>query len=221
MPSPSTKQIFSHVYATKKWGSEGGGSGVGSSLVESMGASRVLFHVILSLNVHVVVDAACGAMTWQRRLLPQLFSARPNLRYIGLDAAESVVRSNQRTFRNESRVRFEHVELEKSAIPPTDLIFSRDTMQHNSIEGVNNILQRFAESNASHVLVTSFPNGSHYCRGAINRPISTGDFFCVDLARKPFELEPVARFEEISIDKKWLYLYERKQLHKPRTKDGI
>ena len=60
---PSTKDTFERVYRTRQWGVEGGGSSPGSSLKESMGASRVLFHVVLSLNINTVVDAACGAMT--------------------------------------------------------------------------------------------------------------------------------------------------------------
>ena len=210
---PSTTSTFAHVYATRRWGTDGGGSGPGSTLSESAGAARVLFHMILSLNAQVVVDAACGAMTWQRKLLPQLFSAVPTLRYIGLDAAETVVGANQRQFRDDyPRVRFEHVELESVVIPPTDLIFSRDTMQHNSIKGVAHILHQFAHSNASHILTTSYPNGSNYCNGPINRPITTGGFFCIDLARKPFWFRPSARFEEMAGHKKWLYLYDRKRL---------
>ena len=110
------------------------------------------------------------------------------------------------------RVRFEHVALEDANVPPTDLIFSRDTMQHNTIEGVSRILLQFAQSNASHVLVTSYPNGSHYCKGPQNRPVPVGGFFCIDLARAPFRLLPSRRFEEVSFDKKWLYLYERSSL---------
>jgi hypothetical protein len=90
-------------------------------------------------------------------------------------------------------------------------------MQHNSIKGVARILQQFVHSNASHILTTSYPNGSHHCNGPINRPITTGGFFCIDLARKPFELHPSARFEEVMFDKKWLYLYSRNRLAKQLT----
>lgn len=211
----ATKDAFERVYRTHRWGKDGGGSGPGSTLEESMGASRVLFYVIMSLNINSVVDAACGAMTWQSKLLPQLFSAKPSLQYVGLDAAQRVVRQNRLTFQHHyPNVRFEHVELESVVIPATDLIFSRDTMQHNSIKGVAQILHQFVQSNASHILTTSYPNGSHYCGGAINRPIATGGFFCIDLARKPFVLRPLAQFEEVAFDKKWLYLYERTSLAK-------
>ena len=210
---PSTKDTFERVYRTHRWGADGGGSGPGSTFEQSMGASRVLFHVILSLNVNSVVDAACGAMTWQSKLLPQLLSLKPSLRYMGLDAAQQVVDQNNLLFRHYyPNVRFQYTELESVVIPPTDLIFSRETLQHNTLTGVAQILHRFAQSNASHILTTSYPNGSHYCRGPINRPIATGDFFCIDLARKPFQLHPVAKFEEIAFDKKWLYLYDRASL---------
>jgi len=212
---PSTKSTFARVYSTRRWGDDGGGSGPGSTLSESSGAARILFHIILSLNAQVVVDAACGAMVWQSKLLPQLFSANPTLRYIGLDAADTVVQANREQFHAYyPRIQFEHVELESVDIPPTDLIFSRDTMQHNSIKNVARILHQFVHSNASHILTTSYPNGSHYCNGPINRPISTGGFFCIDLARKPFGFQPSARFEEVAFDKKWLYLYNRERLAK-------
>lgn len=209
-----TKDTFERVYRTHQWGKHGGGSGPGSTFEQSMGASRILFYVILSLNINIVVDAACGAMTWQSKLLPQLFSMKPSLQYVGLDAAQSVVEQNKLTFHHHPNVRFEHVELESVVIPPTDLIFSRDTLQHNTIKGVAKILHQFVLSNASHILTTSYPNGSHYCKGTINRPIATGGFFCIDLARKPFRLRPLASFEEVDFDKKWLYLYERTSLAK-------
>ncbi len=208
-----TKDIFERVYRTHPWGKDGGGSGPSSSFYESMGASRILFYVILSMNINSVVDAACGAMTWQSKLLPTLFSVKPSLQYVGLDAAKRVVDQNRLTFQHHyPKVRFEHVELESVVIPPTDLIFSRDTLQHNTISGVAQILRQFVHSNASYILTTSYPNGSHYCQGSINRPIATGRFFCIDLARKPFCLHPFARFEEVNVDKKWLYLYERRSL---------
>lgn len=210
-----TKDTFERVYRTHRWGKDGGGSGPGSTIEESMGASRVLFYVIMSLNINSVVDAACGAMSWQRKLLPQLFSLKPSLQYVGLDAAQRVVQQNRLTFHSHyPNVRFDHVELENAVIPPTDLIFSRETMQHNTIKGVAQILRQFVHSNASHILSTSYPNGSHYCKGPINRPIATGEFFCIDLARKPFWLHPIAQFEEVAFDKKWLYLYQRTSLAK-------
>tara|TARA_X000001036_G_scaffold381912_1_gene374281 strand:+ start:5949 stop:6629 length:681 start_codon:yes stop_codon:yes gene_type:complete len=210
-----TLHAFDRVYKTHKWGVDGGGSGLGSTLRQSSGAARILFHVVLSFNIHTIVDAACGAMVWQRELLPQLFSAQQGLRYIGIDAAKTVVDANRQTFRkSHPQVQFQHSALETISIPPTDLIFSRDTLQHNSLRGVAQILQRFVQSNASHILTTSFPNGSHYCKGLINRPIETGDFFCIDLAREPFSMRPLAMFEEVAFDKKWLYLFERTGLQR-------
>lgn len=170
MEMHSTKDTFERVYRTHRWGADGGGSGPGSTCEQSVGASRVLFYVIVSLNLNSVVDAACGAMTWQSNLLPQLLSLKPSLRYVGLDAAQRIINQNNLMFRQyHPNVRFEHVELENVVIPQTDLIFSRDTMQHNTIKGVAQILHRFVQSNASHVLTTSYPNGSHYCKGPVRQ----------------------------------------------------
>jgi len=219
MEMHSTKDTFERVYRTHRWGADGGGSGPGSTFEQSVGASRVLFYVIVSLNLNSVVDAACGAMTWQSKLLPQLLSLKPSLRYVGLDAAQRIINQNNLMFRQyHPNVRFEHVELENVVIPQTDLIFSRDTMQHNTIKGVAQILHRFVQSNASHVLTTSYPNGSHYCKGPVNRAINTGEFFCIDLARMPFQLQPIAKFDEVAFDKKWLYLYERASLARQLSK---
>ena len=87
--------IFNHIYKSKHWGDEGNGSGPGSSVQEAFGISHILYHLILSLQIVSVLDAACGGMVWQRQLIPHVQTIIPNFRYIGVDASSVIIQKNR------------------------------------------------------------------------------------------------------------------------------
>jgi hypothetical protein len=95
-----TEESFASIYNESKWGSRGGGSGDGSTEQNAVGASRILFHLILELNVNSVLDAPCGAMVWQKSMLSQLVHIRTRFKYLGVDVVPSVVEANRRRFSN-------------------------------------------------------------------------------------------------------------------------
>ena len=160
--------------------SAGGGSGDGSTELGGVGASRILFGLVMALNVSSMIDAPCGAMVWQRSLLNQLLHNRRAFRYLGIDVVSSVIAANRHRFQNTSwsakknatrfnpdfRIAFERADLASSSwsVPRGyDLIFSRDALQHNKLADVWQILERFASSDAKYVMLGSYPAGSLGC----------------------------------------------------------
>lgn len=225
-------RAFERVYNRSLWGGHGGGSGSGSSEVAAAGAARIVYHCIMLLGVRRMMDAPCGAMVWQKSLLEQLAwdVERPGFRYLGIDAVYSVIDKNRAMFRPTRggsfanavadnpgfHVGFKQADLTVNALPRgrCDMLLSRDALQHNRIDGVWRVLHNYAQSNCSHLLIGSYPYGSLGCRYTNGSPNfntrRTGDFFCIDLRKPPFELVPRSIFrEDGSIFRKTLYLYDR------------
>ena len=218
------EQIFTDIYKHKLWGTEGDGSGHGSSKVVATGASAIVYHLILSLGIHGMIDAPCGAMAWQSSLLHQISLQRPEFRYLGIDIVKSVIDNNTRRFqkhtKNGSSISFMHANLANKqawSFPEGyDLILCRDALQHLSYLDIWRVLLRFANSSSKYILLGSYPYGSHYCQyknNSTNTNLATpGTYFCINLQSPPFSLNPLQSFAEGTSDRKWLLLFERQQL---------
>ena len=235
MPQASIEKSFTDIYKRQQWGPEGGGSGPGSSEVYAAGASRILFHVIMMFDIKSIVDAPCGGMVWQAPLLNQLVHTVPTFRYLGVDVVGTVISRNEKKFAKQWRVHKNvtkaspgaAIQFAQADLASRDwyvpagfgLIFCRDALQHNKLSDVWQILRHFANSYAKYVLVGSYPDGSMYCRytkdGSPNIDLAhTGQFFCIDLQRAPFNLSPTKIFREGTHDRKALYLFERSALQR-------
>ena len=180
---------FEGIYHHGNWSHAGGGSGPGSSLLATMGASRILFHVIMAYSIRTMIDAPCGAMVWQAHLLPQLYSHVPEFKYLGYDIVPTVVEGNRQKFNGTSYVSIEHADLAVQRVAKGyDLIFSRDALQHVPLDSVWQILWNFAASDARWVLVGSYPCQHHElkCNQKGNVDIKAGEYFSIDLAKTPF-----------------------------------
>ena len=228
-------QAFTNVYARAAWGNEGGRSGPGSSELQASGASRIVFHLIMALNLQSMIDAPCGAMVWQTPLLHQIVFNVPGFRFLGIDVVNSVVEKNNQRFAHqwasiknvtkfnpEFSVNFAQANLaDKDWSVPRghDLLLCRDALQHNKLRHVWRILYNFAESDVKYLLIGSYPDGSFYCRytegGSPNIDIrNPGGFFCIDLMREPFNLRPMKILREGTHDRKTLYLFDRESLRR-------
>ena len=56
-----TNTTFEQIYQQKIWTPEGGGSGVGSSRVNGLGASYILRLIMMKYRLTKLLDAPCGA----------------------------------------------------------------------------------------------------------------------------------------------------------------
>ena len=221
IPNTSNEEAFSYIYNKHVWGHFGHGSGKGSELGGSMGAAHILFHVVLLLNITSMVDAPCGGMLWQKRLLPRIKQNMTELRYLGVDVVRSVIDKNKATFLQWPYVTFLQQDLAQKDLPQGyDLIFSRDALPHVRLSDVWRILRRFAASDATWILLGSYPcrsldkNASSMaiCQN-VNKEISPGGYRPIDLSVAPFDLPaPYRVYDEGWIHGKHLYLYKRSDL---------
>ena len=145
----SVSNVFDWIYKTQYWGSDGGGSGTGSSIQVAAGARRVIEHLVYRLKIRSMIDAPCGAMTWQAPMLQELKRRDPAFRYFGVDIVDSVVQRNAQQLSHLANVSFATMNLETDALPRGyDLILSRDAMQHNSFDTIKSMLQTFVATDA-------------------------------------------------------------------------
>jgi hypothetical protein len=193
------KKTFERIYADKSWGNEGGGSGPGSSISQTTVTREILYEFITKNGITSIVDAPCGAFFWQPLLLERL----PKVNYYGIDVVGSVIEKN---VREHPHFNFGTLDITKDDLPRgKDLIFSRDTLQHLSLEQVRCVLRKFKEAEPKFLLVGSYPNG-------INCDEPTGNYFPINLSKPPFSLEPQSIYNEQTPDDKHLFLYTREQM---------
>ena len=150
-------EVFSNIYRSDCWFSDGGGSGRGSTLENAAGAARVIFHVMLHYKLSSLVDAPCGAMVWQRPLIAHLRQLVPTFRFLGVDVAHGVVAANRDRFAaSKSHITFEQADLAVAGTKLSegyDLLLSRDALQHNTIQDVWGMLATFALSHVTYLLI--------------------------------------------------------------------
>lgn len=221
------ESAFDRIYNRSLWGAAGSKSGDGSNWKNTRGVTNILLQVIASYGIRRMIDAPCGAMAWQLPLLEQLATTVPKFEYFGMDIVRSVVEANRDLSASNLKavaytglqVRFSQANLVEDSLPSGyDLILSRDALQHNLLEDVWSMLYNYGRSDARWLLIGSYPNGSRACGTPVhattpNRQIrATGGYFCIDVKQPPFSLRPHTIFPENTEDRKFLYLFDRRQL---------
>ena len=219
----TAEQAFSAIYKHDRWGggsnqTAGGGSGAGSSEAGAIGASRIIFHLAMKYALSGIVDAPCGAMAWQESLVNQLQHAIPGFRYLGLDVVQSVVERNRARFVSWPNVTFveadltrpESVQVKQGA---NGLLFSRDSMMHNTLEGCWQMLDTFTRSPVKYVLLGSYGADKP---GRRNGAVQIGRWFSIQLDKPPFGMQYIEKIPEANIvgENKYMFLYDRKALRK-------
>ena len=79
-------------------------SGLGSGVLYTQTLREKLKSFIIEQDIALMIDAPCGAMAWQDVFLKEIWSTRPQFKYIGLDVTRSVVAANRKRWSREDRV---------------------------------------------------------------------------------------------------------------------
>lgn len=199
---PTAEQAFSAIYKRDRWGGTsdekaGGGSGGGSSELGAIGASRVIFHLAMKYALSGIVDAPCGAMAWQESLVHQLQHTIPGFQYLGLDIVQSVVQRNRARFLSWPNVTFVKADLTRPESVQVKgaygLLFSRDSMMHNTLEGCWQMLDTFTRSPVKYVLLGSYGADKP---GRRNGAVQNGKWFSIQLERPPFGMQYIEKIPE-------------------------
>jgi hypothetical protein len=96
------KLEFEKIYENKLWGSQGNGSGPGSSIEFTDNFRNIAYNLVRKYKINSILDAPCGAMAWMPLLLRNLSNELQNFEYHGIDVVESVIDSLKIRFRNYS-----------------------------------------------------------------------------------------------------------------------
>ena len=208
-PDKFLKSIFNEVFNRKTWGSSGDGSGPGSTLQYTFKTRNIIKEVIQKYEIKSMLDAPCGAMAWMPELLKNLTATNNEFKYHGIDLVDEVINKSIQKYSNEfQNWKFSVFDFTQRPLPEgNDLIFSRDALQHLSLNTIVNALQSFATAKTSrYLLVGSYLNNNK------NSNIRDGDYFLINLTLPPFSLDTyVDKFREETESgngQKFLILYD-------------
>ncbi|KAG1681375.1 hypothetical protein FOA52_007423 [Chlamydomonas sp. UWO 241] len=149
-------------------------------------AQAIMTHLIRTRNVASILDAPCGSFVWARLLLNQTF---PEMKYTGVDVACNVINRHQfdEELMAQPNWQFHCADVTQQQLPPADMVFSRDAMQHLPIKPVMGFLDKVKSNGAKWLAIGSYP------RGGNNWNIGMGGYYLIDLVRPPFNLTGVVQ----------------------------
>lgn len=128
-------------------------------------------------GVRSLVDAGCGAFSWQAE------TDLGGIEYIGLDRNRRLIAANAAAFARADRS-FHLIDLTVQALPRGDVMLCRDVLNHLSYLDIYRFFQSFLRSNSSLLLVCSHAISN-------NRDLTEGvRWRQLNLTRPPFNFPP-------------------------------
>lgn len=146
----SRQAIFSQAYASKAWGSDESGSGIGSELGATHQLREFLPDLLHHYGIKKFLDAPCGDWNWMQLVDLQ------GVQYVGVDVVPEVVARNRRAYQRKG-VSFMVADLTRDELPRADLILCRDCWIHLSFRDVALTLENFRRTGATWLLVSNSP----------------------------------------------------------------
>ena len=202
--------IFTRIYDDEMWVDDKGTalSGNGSNLKATEKGREILEEVILKYNIKSLCDLSCGDMTWMPSLLKKLEDKGHEIKYIGCDIVEKLILQHRETFKDKKNMEFIVLDMINSKIPKVDLLFSRDTIQHITIEDGIKSLKNISKSGSKYLLTTTYP----YQSRSINHVDLEKPGYCIsrNLMDYPYHLaDPLVLYSEGNKEyHKYLALFE-------------
>ena len=187
-PNAKLQAEFEKIYESKLWGTDGAGSGAGSSLSASSYARSILRLVVNKFGIRGMIDAPCGAMAWMPSVLRDIWDDIEGFQYLGVDIVQSVIMANIEHFKHQtSWMHFRTMDFSEQPLPGGyDLIFCRDALQHLPLLSGINALENFSKTKARYLLVGSYatPKGNR----EIDINAGGNAYFDINLTEEPFFL---------------------------------
>lgn len=183
---PTTmEEVFSDIYRRRAWGEDCESvSGPGSSVARTSSFRAAIAILLTEIKAKTLLDAGCGDFNWMKLIQLDLEQ------YFGVDVVPELISANQRQYGNATRT-FINLDLTRDSLPKTDLILSRDCLVHFSFQDIFAAIKNFRESNAKHLLTTTFTGIE------VNKDIETGSWRYLNLQMPPFNFpEPLQLIEE-------------------------
>ena len=172
--SQPPEKIFTEIYANCIWKNEESASGPGSDLKYSKQLIFFLPRIIKSLNIHSIVDLACGDFNWLKEV------DLSGCSYRGYDIVPEIIHQNTKLYGGAQK-QFHTLNVIEGEIPTADLIICRDLFVHLNNLQINTIVDKLKTSGATYLLSTTF-------HAVKNHDIVTGTWRALDLQSAPFNL---------------------------------
>jgi len=133
-------------------------NGPGSHLANTVAVRRWLPSVIERYHITLMLDAPCGDLNWMQHMLPHLEH------YIGWDVDPgNIVQAESRMEELGSSLRCVNLlTVPPEEIPPVDLIFCRDFLQHLPNDQIQRVLDKFIEGGAPYLITNSYRGADNY-----------------------------------------------------------
>lgn len=151
------RQIFSDIYKTNTWGSNGTAqfySGSGSDEKYASPYVSIVVNFIKQHGVKQVVDLGCGDFRIGKAIVDAT-----GVDYTGVDVVDELVDYNNKTFGTKN-IRFKSLNIVRNALPQGDLCLIRQVLQHLSNQDIAAVLKKTAKF--KHLIVTEhLPNLEH------------------------------------------------------------
>ncbi|MCA0366526.1 MAG: class I SAM-dependent methyltransferase [Proteobacteria bacterium] len=144
------QERFTYVYRTNAWESAESASGPGSTRDSACvhQAIKVLSQMIEERDIRSIADVPCGDFNW----MPLLLQAHPRLTYRGYDIVAPLVAANRATYPGYD---FERLDITRKSPSRSDLIFSKDLINHLTNDDAWKALANMFKSGAEILVITS------------------------------------------------------------------
>ena len=189
-------RAFERVYRNGEWlhGVDGARCTSGwSDVTAGQGAAalQAVTSVVATFGIRSIADVPCGDGCFAGALLNELRNRTkaPAVTYVGIDiVSDLVARNNDLLGDGITRFLSADVVTDDRALPPSELVFSRQMLQHLCTEDALRFIQRVARSSARFALLTTFETDSGFANTDI--PCASGGYRPQDLTKPPFSLPP-------------------------------
>lgn len=179
----STPDLFTHIYETKGWGNHESVSGPGSTLEQTREIRARIPDILNRLGIKSLLDLPCGDFHWMSKV------EFNGVHYYGADIVPAMIQCNIGKYGSDDRT-FYVIDLLKDPLPKVDLILCRDCLIHFSNAEILQALSNIRTSGCKWLLTTSFVTRME------NKDIITGDSRPLNLAKPPFNLQPIEIINE-------------------------
>ena len=179
------KKIFTKIYKNSYWQSGESKSGSGSDLKNLKDYKFNLDIFFKKYQIKSMLDIPCGDF-----LFMEQFLKNKNIKYIGGDIVEELIKNNKRKYKNYKFEIFDIINNHK--IDKFDILHIKDCLFHFSFNDIWKVIENVSSFKTKYTLITS-----HKSLIMKNLDIESGEFRHLDLERKPFNFpKPIYKIYE-------------------------
>lgn len=202
------KKIFTSIYKSKHWAHSNNisneivsVSGPGSNLNKGAFVKINFFKkIIKDLKIKSILDMACGDFLWMNKIIENT-----NIKYLGIDIVEELIRENQNKFKK-TEITFKCCDVVNyTTIKKFDLIIIKDLLIHLKNSDILKIIKNLRKMNFRYLALSSSTIKQ-------NKDVIIGKHRQVNLLKEPYNLKkPRLSFKDGG-KHNFVYIFEKKDL---------